>query len=246
MGKQATPCFLRDDSDEIFKICHKCGKEKSLEEFYKCKHNRSGLSSICKDCGKKRSRLWKKANPERDKKRKQLWFLNNEKHYKEKARQWRKKNPDAHKPWRSKNKKRYLANLAIWKKNNPDKVRAYKIRGYLKKRLTPKGLLDCRMNSALSNALKGKKNGRRWQALVGYSADELKIHLELQFNNGMSWENMGEWHVDHIVPKSRFHYDNPDHPEFRVCWGLSNLQPLWKKDNLLKSDMTMEEWKAKS
>jgi len=244
MGRQATPCFLRDDSERILKICPKCGAEKSLEEFFKCKKNRSGLSSFCKDCGKKRARLWRESNPEREKEKKRLWVSNNEKRYKEKQKQWKKKNPDFYKPWRLKNKKRFLSNAALWKKNNPDKVRKYKKKGYLKKRLTPKGLLDCRMNSALSYALRGKKNGRRWQTLVGYSAEELKNHLESRFDNGMSWDNIGEWHIDHIVPKSRFNYDKPDHPEFRVCWGLSNLQPLWKKDNLSKGDMTMEEWKA--
>lgn len=67
--------------------------------------------------------------------------------------------------------------------------------------------------------------------------------MESQFRNGMKWNNMGAWHIDHIVPKSRFHYEKPEDPEFKVCWGLANLQPLWAKDNLSKRDRTMEEWK---
>jgi hypothetical protein len=51
----------------------------------------------------------------------------------------------------------------------------------------------------------------------------------------MTWDNMKEWHLDHIVPKSAFTYASPDDPEFRACWALANLRPLWKKANLKKS-----------
>lgn len=48
----------------------------------------------------------------------------------------------------------------------------------------------------------GNKNGRKWNDLVGYSTDELLTHLEKQFKPGMSWDNYGEWHVDHIIPRA--------------------------------------------
>jgi len=51
----------------------------------------------------------------------------------------------------------------------------------------------------------------------------------------MSWENIGDWHIDHIVPLSRFKVSGPDDPELRRAWALTNLRPLWAKDNMRKS-----------
>jgi hypothetical protein len=69
---------------------------------------------------------------------------------------------------------------------------------------------------------------------LGYTLEELMKHLENQFVDGMSWDNYGEWHVDHIRPMSSFEFESVDDPEFKVCWSLDNLQPLWGPDNLSK------------
>lgn len=87
---------------------------------------------------------------------------------------------------------------------------------------------------AVNMSLNGTKRGRKWQTLVGYTIDDLKAHLEAQFTDGMTWENIGQWHVDHIRPLSSFTIAGPDCPEFKAAWALSNLQPLWKPDNLKK------------
>jgi len=81
-----------------------------------------------------------------------------------------------------------------------------------------------------------RKNGRHWEDLVGYTAQQLKDHIEKQFSSGMSWDNYGDWHLDHIIPKSFFRYKSTDDVEFRYCWSLNNLQPLWAKDNMKKGD----------
>jgi hypothetical protein len=78
--------------------------------------------------------------------------------------------------------------------------------------------------------------GRPWEALLGYTRDELAAHLERRFIEGMSWSNMEKWHIDHIVPVASFSFQAPDDPEFKACWMLSNLQPLWAKDNIRKSN----------
>ena len=72
--------------------------------------------------------------------------------------------------------------------------------------------------------------------MLGYTPCELKIHFESQFTDGMSWENMSEWHIDHIRPVSSFNFDSTEHPDFKKCWALNNLQPLWAEDNLRKND----------
>lgn len=83
-------------------------------------------------------------------------------------------------------------------------------------------------------SLLGKKNGCRWEKLVGYSLQDLLNHIEGLFQPGMSWENYGEWHIDHIKPRSSFTYITADDPQFLECWSLKNLRPLWAIENLHK------------
>jgi hypothetical protein len=93
------------------------------------------------------------------------------------------------------------------------------------------------MSAGIGKSLtSGAKNRQHWETLVDYTAEDLKIHLEKQFKDGMSWDNRTEWHIDHIIPKSAFNYETPNDIDFKKCWALSNLQPLWKLDNLRKSD----------
>ena len=93
-----------------------------------------------------------------------------------------------------------------------------------------------RMSAGIKNSLRDGKNGRSWERLVGYTVTDLMRHLERQFLSGMSWDNRGEWHIDHILPLASFKFTRPDDPEFRAAWALTNLRPLWAKDNMRKSD----------
>jgi len=104
------------------------------------------------------------------------------------------------------------------------------------------GGLGCRMRRSVLHSLRKNKAGRHWETLVGYTVHDLKRHLESRFKNGMSWENFGKWHIDHIVAQARFNFKKPEDKEFRRCWALSNLQPLWAKDNFSKQDRTIKEW----
>jgi endogenous inhibitor of DNA gyrase (YacG/DUF329 family) len=102
----------------------------------------------------------------------------------------------------------------------------------------PMQLIARRMRGRLRQTLKhrGVKKTNQTFSLVGYTKYELKEHLESQFTDGMSWENMSEWHIDHIRPVSSFNYDSTEHPDFKKCWALNNLQPLWAEDNLRKNN----------
>lgn len=70
--------------------------------------------------------------------------------------------------------------------------------------------------------------------ILGCSYDEVRHHLSSNFKNGMSWENYGEWHIDHIIPLATA---NTDQEACKLC-HYSNLQPLWAEENLLKSTKT--------
>lgn len=56
----------------------------------------------------------------------------------------------------------------------------------------------------------------------------------MQFLPGMSWDNMAEWHIDHILPLASFSYASASDPEFRAAWALTNLRPLWSAENMQK------------
>ena len=68
--------------------------------------------------------------------------------------------------------------------------------------------------------------------LLGYSAEDLKNDMINKFLTGMTWENHGDWHIDHKKPVTKF---APDTPVSKVC-ALDNLEPLWKFDNLSKGN----------
>ena len=81
-------------------------------------------------------------------------------------------------------------------------------------------------------ALKGKYKSDKTFILIGCTPIELKNYLEKLFQPGMTWDNMGKWHVDHIIPCAIFDLSDPI--EQKQCFHYSNLQPLWKIDNLRK------------
>jgi adenylate kinase family enzyme len=71
---------------------------------------------------------------------------------------------------------------------------------------------------------------------LGYSVSQLKKHIESNFEPGMTWDNYGEWHIDHVVPDSWFTYDSANAEEFQKSWSLSNLSPMWAWQNIDKSN----------
>ena len=98
--------------------------------------------------------------------------------------------------------------------------------------------LSRRMSNGIRVSLRGDKSRNHWEYLVGYTTADLKKHLESLWKTGMNWKNYGQygWHIDHVIPKARLHIDGVDDPTFKFCWSLDNLQPMWWKENLLKSD----------
>lgn len=106
----------------------------------------------------------------------------------------------------------------------------------------PEQVIRRRLRSACKNTLRRClkvfgtfKSGRTYD-LLGYSADDLRLHIESLFLPGMSWENYGDWEIDHIHPISKF---PPSTPLSEVN-ALSNLQPLWKSDNRKKRDQVLQ------
>lgn len=116
--------------------------------------------------------------------------------------------------------------------NDPEFQLKERLRNQVKKHAKRYGYV----NHYFGSAARGKIRSEDIWDLVGYSASTLRRHLERQFTRGMTWEKFlsGEIHIDHIVPKSTFDLDSLK--ELRACYALSNLRPLFARDNLRKRD----------
>jgi len=147
------------------------------------------------------------------------------------------------------NKASVLRYQRKWRQDNPEKVNAHQRKHYHKyidiqrSRLRQKYQISAQseqfrlhnnIRSQIRHSLKGLPI-HKWEKLVGYDCQELKAHLEKLFQTGMNWDNYGEWHIDHIRPFSSFKFNNVEDAQFKECWILSNLQPLWAKENQRKA-----------
>jgi hypothetical protein len=92
--------------------------------------------------------------------------------------------------------------------------------------------LTCLLRVRVCLALAGKLKAARTLELLGCTIEQLRAHLESLFLEGMSWDNHGEWEIDHIRPCASFDLTDPS--QQRACFHYSNLQPLWWLDNIRK------------
>ena len=144
-----------------------------------------------------------------------------------------------HKSWREE-KKEYLREYhKKWREENIEKHRKTK-RDYERNRKATDPLykLISNFRTAIYQVLKESnvdKNEHYFDVLP-YSQEELIQHLENQFTDDLTWDNYGEWHLDHIIPISSFNIQEMGDEEFIKCWSLKNLQPLWGEENIRKSN----------
>jgi hypothetical protein len=151
----------------------------------------------------------------------------------------KKRKSENHKNWSEKNKEYLTEYHKKWRTENVDKWRKIK-RDYERNRKAKDPLYKLINNfrTAIYQVLKENninKNGHYFEILK-YTPEDLISHLETKFTNGMTWDNYGEWHVDHIKPISSYTILEIGDDEFMNCWSLNNLQPLWGKENIVKSN----------
>lgn len=100
--------------------------------------------------------------------------------------------------------------------------------------------VDNQVKALLFSGLRGTNHYKKCKDIVGYTGEELKKHIENLFREGMTWQNHGRWHIDHIIPKRSFDYTSIDDPKVKECWSLSNLKPIWAEENLKKGSYLIE------
>jgi hypothetical protein len=193
------------------KTCNRCKVELLGTQFSKDAHKHDGLSTICKSC---KSEYRKK------------YYADNAADARNYSRQWYRNNPD---------KAKKAAKL--WRAQNGDKIRRMKRKNHAKNyhsninyRLSH--IMRANFRAVLED-IKSPKNSGTFSSL-GYTPEQLRIRIEMNFCDGMVWENYGEWEIDHKVPISRMLARGEKRPE--VINALSNLQPMWKRDNRIKGN----------
>lgn len=124
-----------------------------------------------------------------------------------------------------------------WERLKADPVRYEKHKAYMREcqRNNKKYSLARNLRMRVYAAIKHGYKSAPTMELLGCTLDELKVHLASQFTEGMSWNNYGLWHIDHIRPCASFDLTQPD--QQRVCFHYTNLQPLWAKDNSIKGSL---------
>jgi hypothetical protein len=137
--------------------------------------------------------------------------------------------------WR-RNREKRRAYDRLWNQKNLERRRAIrrKWQNEHNQHLSVEEKLHRSIRTKLTRQLRGMKARKSSMKILGYSVEELKQRLQLQFRDGMSWENYGKWHIDHIKPKAAFSIKSLDDPNLKECWSLNNLQPLWAKENCTK------------
>ena len=104
---------------------------------------------------------------------------------------------------------------------------------YLNRRRTdPNFKILTILRGRIKDVLKGHSKSDSTINILGCTIEELWIHLESKFTEGMTRQNHGKWHVDHIIPCASFDLTKPEQQV--KCFHYTNLQPLWALDNLKK------------
>lgn len=164
-----------------------------------------------------------------------LYNKNNINKRKEYQKQWRKDHPKYKITYNSKNKQAIIEYRREYEKREKVKLRrliADRVRDMLKKSKT-------------------SKNNISVLPYLSYTIQDLKQHLESQFEAWMNWENHAiynhkvwddqdsstwTWNIDHIIPQSKLPYSSMEEDNFKKCWALDNLRPLSAKQNVIEGN----------
>ena len=144
-----------------------------------------------------------------------------------------------HKNWAEKNKEHLKQYLKEYREKNIDNIRKTK-RDYERNRKArdPLYKLISNFRTAIYQVLKESnvEKNKHYFDILQYTPEQLITHLELKFKDTMTWDNYGEWHVDHKLPITHFNIQEMGDSEFMKCWSLDNLQPMWGDENIKKSN----------
>jgi hypothetical protein len=239
------------------KICTKCHVDKDISNFNKANGNTSTTySSRCKSCQSEYKKEYSKINSKKIKQKNVNDYQKNRDKLISKSKKYYQENKTHKNEY---DKERYYGNLekfreegrqyyydnkeACIERGRKNSAKKYKNDSIFKLR----NRVSCEIKRALKK-LGSSKNGHSVLEFLPYSMQELKEHIEKQFESWMTWDNWSTyridkwddedqstwtWQLDHIIPQADLPYTSMATDNFQKCWALENLRPLSAKQNLL-------------
>jgi len=204
---------------------------------------RRTVNAACVECQRIASSAYYKKNADALRESRVEYVTRNRERIRDKARESHRKNAEARnakrRKHRNENKEAYLKRERDYIASNREIIRESR-REYYRKYMAERREKDpafkslTRMRDFVRRCTDGCRGIKNWktESALGYTAIEFRDHIESLWHDGMSWENYGEWHIDHI--RSIKSFLDSGITDIRVINALSNLQPLWAFDNLSK------------
>jgi hypothetical protein len=236
------------------KTCKKCSTLKDLNEFGRNKNEKDGLNIYCKICEKERAKKYRENNPDKIKLSTKKYRTQSKDKYDKTIQRYIQKNPHMSSKERSRkyrenedyrnkmneNRKKYrLDNIEKEREKyknyyHENKVKLRKINNEYKSKklkMDPFFRMKKNLSDRIRKLLSEGKGGRKTLDIVGLNYEDFKNYIENLFVDGMSWDNYGFWHLDHIKPICLAKTEE----EILKFNHYTNLQPLWAEDNLKKN-----------
>lgn len=224
------------------KICIRCKENKPINLFYKDKQVNDGYGRRCIECTRILSKEKYKKDSIKIKKRVKKYATENPNKIKQQRKNYKLKNQEKVKKTNSekyyknrekvlRQQKEYMQRPEIKSRYNQHCNNRYKNDIQFKLKVT--------LRNRINGILKIKDIYKTFQSHIdslGCTILELKIHLESQFKQNMTWQNHSKygWHIDHIKPLSSFDLTDPE--QVKQACHYTNLQPLWAQENILKGN----------
>lgn len=243
------------------KVCSNCNIEKDKSEYNKCANRPSGVQAKCKKCNSKykKERYWKNHELELSKMTKSRLKPENilqRKGYYEKNKDEYKSRYEKYSADEEKRTNRLERSKLDYHKNRdsirerhkrnhntPENKAKLREKHHIRKEVDVVYIIKRRLRFRLRHIINdlGEKKYKYKSALELLGCEMLffKRYIEAKFTGGMSWDRITEIHIDHIKPCDKF--DLMDINEQKKCFHYTNLQPLWKLDNLRKGSFYQEK-----
>lgn len=206
------------------KICTRCKVLKDVAEYHKAASKDDGLDHKCKGCAKEYSLKYYQDKKEAIKQQAKEWRQNNREKKKELDRLYNCNNKESILQWR----REWTRSTGYYKKQH----QATMSDPMLKFKAGVGSLIRGSFKRAANGILKEGKT----EELLQCSLDFFVQYIQEKFTEGMTLENYGEWHLDHITPlATAITREDVVHLNH-----YSNFQPLWAKDNLSKGSKIIE------
>lgn len=219
--------------------------QKDWKDITNPKLRRKAYIKAYNDSTKNKRKDYNEFNKERIKQRKKVYNEVNKEKIKIQTKFYRKTNKDKiklkrngyHKNYYKNNKEMINTKRRVYVDKNRNKIRnRHKNYCNHRRKTDIQFKLQATLRSRLHSAVKDNRKKGSAVKDLGCTIEQLKQYLESKFQLGMSWDNwtIDGWHIDHIKPLASF--DLTDRNQLLEACHYTNLQPLWAKDNLIKSD----------